>query len=198
MTKNIPSSSLDPFFSPRGIALIGASTDPSKLGYGLARNLVQCNFQGVIHFVNPKGGSLLGRPMHPSVLVVPDPVDLAIVLIPAAGVAEVLKECAIRGIHAAIVASGGFRETGMLGAELEAELMKIADHYRIRLLGPTASVCLIPTFRWMLPSCHLLDHLKVMLHLFHIPEPSVLQLSIGRGVRVLVSLVWSVWGIKWM
>jgi len=130
------SSSLAPFFSPRGIALIGASSDPYKLGYGLARNLVQCNFQGVIHFVNPKGGSLLGRPMHPSVADLPDPVDMAIVLIPAAGVVDVLKDCAVRGIHAVIVASGGFRETGPQGAELEAKLMEIARHYGIRILGP--------------------------------------------------------------
>ena len=130
------SSSLAPFFSPRGIALIGASSDPYKLGYGLARNLVQCNFQGVIHFVNPKAGSLLGRPMHPSVLDLPDPVDLAIVLIPATGVAKVLEDCAARGIHAVIVASGGFRETGTLGTELEANLMKIARHHGIRILGP--------------------------------------------------------------
>ncbi|OGO11976.1 MAG: hypothetical protein A2Y53_01440 [Chloroflexi bacterium RBG_16_47_49] len=131
-----PSSSLAPFFSPRGIALIGASSDPYKLGYGLARNLVQCNFQGVIHFVNPKGGSLLGRPMHPSVIDLPDPVDMAIVLIPATGVVDVLKDCAARGIHAVIVASGGFRETGPQGAELEAKLMEIARHYGIRILGP--------------------------------------------------------------
>jgi len=136
MTKNIPSSSLVPFFSPRGIALIGASTDPSKLGYGLARNLIQCNFQGVIHFVNPKGGTLLGHPIHSSVLGLPDPVDLAIILIPAEGVAGVLKDCATRGIHAVIVSSGGFRETGKLGAELEANLMEIAGHHGIRILGP--------------------------------------------------------------
>lgn len=136
MIMDNPSSSLAPFFSPRGIALIGASTDPYKLGYGLARNLVQCNFQGVIHFVNPKGGSLLGRPMHPSVIDLPDPVDMAIVLIPATGVVDVLKDCAARGIHAVIVASGGFRETGPQGAELEAKLMEIARHYGIRILGP--------------------------------------------------------------
>jgi acetyl coenzyme A synthetase (ADP forming)-like protein len=136
MTIYNPSSSLAPFFSPRGIALIGASTDPYKLGYGLARNLVQCNFQGVIHFVNPKGGSLLGRLMYPSVLDLPDPVDMAIVLIPAAGVADVLKDCATRGIQAVIVASGGFRETGPQGAELEANLMEIARQYGIRILGP--------------------------------------------------------------
>jgi len=130
------STSLAPFFSPHGIALVGASTDPSKLGYGLARNLVQCNYQGAIHFVNPKGGSLLGRPMYPSVVDLPDPVDLAIILIPAAGVANVLNECATRGIHAVIVASGGFRETGDLGGKLEKELMDIARHFGIRVIGP--------------------------------------------------------------
>ncbi len=62
MTMDNSNSSLVPFFSPRGIAVIGASTDPYKLGYGLARNLVQCNYQGTIHFINPKGGNLLGAP----------------------------------------------------------------------------------------------------------------------------------------
>jgi acetyl coenzyme A synthetase (ADP forming)-like protein len=130
------SNSLSPFFIPRGIALIGATSDPTKLGYGLARNLVQCNYQGVIHFVNPKGGSLLGRPMYPSVLDLPDPVDMAIVLIPAPAVASALKECAMRGIRAVIIASGGFRETGETGAGLEKELLQIAQQNSIRLIGP--------------------------------------------------------------
>ncbi len=129
-------NSLSPYFSPHGIAVVGASTDPNKLGYGLARNLVQCNFQGVIHFVNPKGGSLFGRPIYPSVTGLPDPVDLAIILIPAEGVAKVLAECAERGIHAAIVASGGFRETGEHGAALEKEVLAIAKTHGIRLIGP--------------------------------------------------------------
>ena len=130
------SSSLIPFFSPRGIAVVGASTDPYKLGYGLARNLVQCNYQGVIHFVNTKGGTLLGRPMISSVREVPDPVDLAVILIPAAGVANVLEDCAKRGIKAAIVASGGFKEIGAEGAELESRLVQIAQKYDIRIIGP--------------------------------------------------------------
>ncbi len=131
-----PTISLAPFFSPRGIAVVGATTDASKLGYGLARNLVQCNYQGVIHFVNPRGGSLLGRPMYPSVSDLPDPVDLAVILIPAQGIAKVLRQCALRGIHAVIVASGGFRETGEQGAALEEELIKIARQSGIRMIGP--------------------------------------------------------------
>jgi acetyltransferase len=129
-------TSLTPYFSPQGIAVVGASTDPYKLGYGLARNLVQCNYQGVIHFVNPKGGSLFGRPIYLSVIDLPDPVDMAIILIPAGGVAKVLSECATRGIHAVIVASGGFRETGDHGARLEQELVEIARHFGIRMIGP--------------------------------------------------------------
>ncbi len=130
------SASLVPYFSPQGIAVVGASTDPNKLGYGLARNLVQCNYQGVIHFVNPRGGSLFGRPLYPSVVDLPDPVDLAIILIPAEGVAKVLEECSIRGIHAVIIASGGFRETGEHGAALEKELLKISGRSGIRMIGP--------------------------------------------------------------
>ncbi len=130
------STSLNPYFAPHGIAVVGASTDPYKLGYGLARNLVQCNYQGVIHFVNPKGGSLFGRPVYSSVMDLPDPVDLAIILIPAEGVAKVLKDCAGRGIHAVIVASGGFRETGEVGAKLEHQLMDIASQFGIRMIGP--------------------------------------------------------------
>ncbi len=129
-------TSLLPFFSPKGIAVIGASQNPLKLGYGLARNLVQSNYQGVVHFVNPNGGSLLGRLVFTQISQVPDPVDLAILLIPARAVPGVLEECAQRGIHAAVIASGGFRETGPQGAMLEEECLRIARQHAIRLLGP--------------------------------------------------------------
>ena len=59
-------SSLLPFFSPRGVAIVGASSDPTKLGYGVTRNLIQSQYVGAIHLVNPKGGTLMGLPMHAS------------------------------------------------------------------------------------------------------------------------------------
>ncbi len=127
---------LELFFSPRGIVVVGASQDPNKLGYGISRNLVQSNYRGAVYFVNPKGGILLGQPMFHSLLEVPDPVDLAVLLIPAPAVPELLRECGQRGIHAVIIASGGFRETGSTGAELEAQCAKIAREAGIRLLGP--------------------------------------------------------------
>lgn len=128
--------SLAPFFDPQGVVIIGASTDPNKLGYGLARNLIQSHYQGAIHFVNPKGGQLLGRPICTNVSEVPDPVDLAVILIPAPYVPEALKACGERSIPAAIIGAGGFRETSPQGAALEAECLEIAQAYGLRLLGP--------------------------------------------------------------
>ncbi len=78
----------DSFFTPRGVAILGASQTPTKLGYGAARNLVVSGYRGAIHFVNPRPGELFGRPFYPSVKDVPDPVDLAVILIPAESVSR--------------------------------------------------------------------------------------------------------------
>lgn len=142
--KNITNNSLEAFFSPGGIAVIGASHNPTKLGYGLARNLLGSNYQGAVHFVNPKGGSLLGLPIYTNIRLVPDPVDLAILLIPAAFIPQALEDCGQRGLRAAIVGSGGFRETGQDGAALEEQCYHIAKSYGMRLIGPN-SIGLIDT-----------------------------------------------------
>jgi acetate---CoA ligase (ADP-forming) len=128
--------SLTPFFAPNGVVLIGASHDPTKLGFGLARNLVQSDFRGAIHFVNPRGGTLLERPIYETVAAVPDPVDLAVILIPAPAVPGALTACGERGIRAAIIASGGFREIGADGASLEQACLAVARQYGMRLIGP--------------------------------------------------------------
>jgi acetyl coenzyme A synthetase (ADP forming)-like protein len=129
-------SSLSPFFTPRGVAVIGASADPAKLGYRLAHNLVESGYQGGAYFVNPKGGSLLGREMIRTIAEIPDPVDLAVLLIPAPVVPQTLRDCGERGIRAVIISSGGFKETGVEGAALELECLRIARQYDMRLLGP--------------------------------------------------------------
>jgi len=127
---------LAPFFNPTGVAVIGASQEPTKLGYGLARNLVLSHYPGAVHFVNPRGGNLLGRPVYPSILETPDPLDLAILLIPALAVPQALDECGRRGLRAVVIGSGGFRETGPDGARLEEECLSICRRYGMRLLGP--------------------------------------------------------------
>jgi acetyl coenzyme A synthetase (ADP forming)-like protein len=130
-------NSLNHFFFPNGIVLIGASHDPAKLGYILAYNLTHCGYKGNVHFVNPKGGSLFGRQIYTKIAEVPDPVvDLAVLLLPAALVPDSLSECGERGIPAAIISSGGFRETGAEGAKLEEDCLAVAKQYGMRLIGP--------------------------------------------------------------
>ncbi len=116
--------------------MVGASEDPSKLGYAVARNLAQGGFPGAVHFVNPKGGKLFGRSICPRLADVPDPVDLAVLIVPAGATPSTLQEVGKRGIHAAIIASGGFREVGPSGAELEEECLAVARQNSIRLIGP--------------------------------------------------------------
>ncbi len=127
---------LDTFFSPRGVAVIGASQNPTKLGYGTARNLVVSSYKGALYFVNPRGGRLFDQPIYPNVESVPDPVDLAIIMTPAASVPGVLEECGQRGIRCAIVGAGGFRETGSEGEALEQHCLEVARAHDIRVLGP--------------------------------------------------------------
>ena len=128
--------SLLPFFSPKGVVIVGVSRDPGKLGYMLARNLVQSGYQGAIHFVNPKTDTLFGKPIYSSIDQVPDPVDLAAMLVPPPAVPGALAEVGKRGIKAAIIQTGGFREVGAEGARLEEECLRVAREYGIRLVGP--------------------------------------------------------------
>jgi acetyl coenzyme A synthetase (ADP forming)-like protein len=127
---------LDHFFSPQGIAVVGASTDPAKLGYAVARNLIRGGYPGLVHLVNPKGGTLFDRPLYTSITQVPDPVDLAVVIVPAPAAPKALREAGERGIRAAILTSGGFKETGAEGAILEDEVVRVCKDFNIRLLGP--------------------------------------------------------------
>ncbi len=127
---------LDALLVPRGVVVIGASRHPTKLGYGVARNLVVSAYQGALHFVNPHGGILFDRPVYPDLASVPDPVDLAVIIIPAKAVPQALEDCGQRGIHAAIIGSGGFREVGPDGAALEEECLRIARKHDIRVVGP--------------------------------------------------------------
>ncbi|MBN2385469.1 MAG: acetate--CoA ligase family protein [Anaerolineales bacterium] len=129
-------SSLQPFFRPQGVVMIGASTNPVKPGYIAARNLAQSGYPGAIHFVSQKPGELFGRPVYTCLAEVPDPVDLAVILVPAVAVLPAVEECGQRGIRAAIVLSAGFREVGAEGAALESELMQIARSHGIRIVGP--------------------------------------------------------------
>lgn len=129
-------SQLTPFFRPKGIAVVGVSASAEKLGYGVARNLVASGYAGAIHLVSQKKGELLGRPLYADLDSVPDPVDLAVLIVPAEATPDALRACGNRGIRAAIVVSAGFRETGPEGGKLERRCVETARLHGIRMLGP--------------------------------------------------------------
>ncbi|MGD8604299.1 MAG: acetate--CoA ligase family protein [Anaerolineales bacterium] len=130
---------LQEFFTPRSIAVIGASTNPEKLGYAVLENLVKGDYltsERHVYPINPGADEILGLKAYPVVTDVPGPIDLAVIVIPYPIVPEALRTCGEKGIPATIVISAGFREAGMEGLERERELIKIAKQYHIRLIGP--------------------------------------------------------------
>ncbi len=129
-------SSLTPFFRPLGVVVIGASSSPEKLGYGVARNLIASGYRGAIHFVSQKSGELFERPLYTTLSDVPDPVDLAILIVPPNATPSAIEACGLCGIRAATIVTGGFREVGAEGVALEQRCIEAARKYGIRLLGP--------------------------------------------------------------
>ena len=127
---------LDTFFRPQSVAIVGASRDPEKLGYAVLVNLKEGGYKGRLYPVNPKADEILGLKAYPSVLEIPDPVDLAVVVIPYRFVPAVLEECGQKGVPSVVVISAGFREAGREGLEREMELLEIARQYDLRLIGP--------------------------------------------------------------
>jgi acetate---CoA ligase (ADP-forming) len=130
------SSSITPFFTPRSIAVVGASRRPGTVGYQIVDNLVRHGYAGAVFPVNPKARSVHSFPAWKSVRDVPDDVDLAIVVVPKEAVLEVIDDCGTRGVPAVVVISAGFREVGEAGARREAELMERIRRYGMRLVGP--------------------------------------------------------------
>lgn len=127
---------LTPFFAARGVAIIGASASPTKLSFGIVRNMTLYGYQGQIAPVNPKVDEILGLKCYDQVADVPDPVDLAVVVLPAPAIPQVLEDCGKRGIRAVTIISGGFKEVGAEGAQLERTCLEIARRYDMRLIGP--------------------------------------------------------------
>ena len=130
------SDPLEIFFHPRGVAVIGASSNPIKLSHAVLRNLITHGYPGRIYPVNPKGEAILGLTVYGSIADVPDPVDLAVVALSADQTVVALEECGRRGIPAAVVIASGFGELGGGGREREEKLLAVSRQYGIRFVGP--------------------------------------------------------------
>jgi len=127
---------LDPIFSPRSIAVIGASRRRDSLGFSLLHNLVVNEFSGAIFPVNPHARAIHSLKCYPSVAAIPDPVDLAVIMVPRDLVQGVVEECLAKGVAGLIVITAGFSETGEEGAALERRLRETVRAAGVRMIGP--------------------------------------------------------------
>ena len=127
---------LDVFFSPKTVAVIGATENPGTVGRTVLWNLVTSPFGGTVYPVNPKRPSVLGVKAYASISDIPEQVDLAVIITPPASIPGLIRECGENGVQGAIVISAGFKEVGPEGVELERQLLVEAQKANIRIIGP--------------------------------------------------------------
>lgn len=123
-------------FYPLSVAVIGVSAKPENLGRNIVGNLVEYGFNGIVYAVGPSGGMIETRRIYRSVVDIPDHIDLAVILTPAATVPGALEECGQKGVRWAIIETAGFREFTERGRQLEDEIVQVAEKYNIRFVGP--------------------------------------------------------------
>ncbi|MEJ2656708.1 MAG: acetate--CoA ligase family protein [Desulfobacterales bacterium] len=127
---------LDAIFSPKSVAVIGASTTPGKVGHDIFANILRGGYSGTLYPVNPKAKSILCVRAYPSIKEIPDPVDLAMIILPPQPALKSVEEAAEMGVNGIVIVSAGFREVGGEGAELEKRIVSICKKANIRMVGP--------------------------------------------------------------
>lgn len=130
------SRALDAIFQPRNVAVIGATENAGTVGRTVLWNLISSPFGGTVYPVNPKRPSVLGIKAYPSILDVPDKVDLAVIVTPATAAPGIMAQCVDAGVKGVIIISAGFKEIGPAGVELERQVLEHARRGGIRLIGP--------------------------------------------------------------
>jgi len=133
---------LDAIFSPRTLAVIGATEKEGSVGRAILQNLR--GFDGAVFPVNPKRTSVLGIQAFPNIAAVPEKVDLAIIVTPATTVPSIVRECAEAGVPSAVIISAGFKECGASGAELERQILAEARRGGMRTIGPNCLGVMTP------------------------------------------------------
>jgi len=126
---------MEKFFTPKSIAVIGASAKSGKVGYSILYNLIFLKYKGKIFPVNKKGGEILGLKVYKSVKDLPK-TDLIVIAVPAKFVPDIVKSCAKKGQKNIIIVSAGFNEIGEKGAKLENEIIEIAKKHNLKIIGP--------------------------------------------------------------
>lgn len=126
--------SMNGLLRPKSIAVVGASSQPGKIGYTVLDNLIQSGYTGKIYPINPQATEILGLKTYPSVLDVPGEIDAATITVPARLVTQVADECGRKGIKGLIIITSGFSEVGR--RDLEEQVVQVANSHNMRVLGP--------------------------------------------------------------
>ena len=134
MKSDETAQSIDRIFNAKSVAVVGASGDPAKFGYMTLHSIIRGGYEGQIYPVNPKGGELFGLKVYKSIAQVPEPPDLAVIVVPAKFVPSVMRKASEKGIGGAVILSAGFREAGRL--DLEEEISLISRESGFRFVGP--------------------------------------------------------------
>ena len=127
---------METFFTPRTVAVVGASSTPGKMGNSVLDSLAKHDYKGKIFPINPGAKEIMGLKCYPSLEAVPGKVDVVVVCIDLSATAPVLEVCAKRGIHNVVIVSGGGKELGGRRADFESEIARLSAKYRIRIIGP--------------------------------------------------------------
>ena len=135
---------MDKFFKPESVAVVGASTREGSVGHILVDNLQKSGFPGQIYPINPKATEILGLKAYPSLTAAGAPVDLAVICIPIKGVPEIIKECGLLRIKAAIIISAGGKEAGEEGLAIDRAIHEEAQKADVRYFGPNCMGLLCP------------------------------------------------------
>ena len=130
---------LHPFFDPKSVVVVGASDKAHKPGNDVVNNIIANEYKGSLFLVNPKGGEIQGIKVHPSILELPEGIDLAIIILPAQSNLQAIRECARKGIKFYVLAAGGFSEVDINGQALQEELKRLIAETGIRVIGPNTS-----------------------------------------------------------
>ena len=135
---------LSPIFSPKSVAVIGATETLNSVGRTILENLIKGGFTGKIFPVNPKRPTVLGIQAYPSITAVPEKTDLAVIITPPATVPAIVKDCGKAGVKGVIIISAGFKEIGPVGVELERQVLEEANKAGIRIVGPNCLGVMVP------------------------------------------------------
>jgi 3-hydroxypropionyl-CoA synthetase (ADP-forming) len=127
---------LDKFFTPRSVALIGASSNPGKIGNSVLDSLAKHEYRGKVYPINPKADEILGIPCYPSLGSIHERIDMVVICVDLALIPPILEECAEKGIHNVVIISGGGKELGGERAAIEAEIRRLSEKHEVRIIGP--------------------------------------------------------------